>query len=536
MMSTARQDCAFSSIYIAPIARTNRRLGSVPRSRALAILFSLLLCGIASAAFSAERFSITVGGKSGWGSLESATSLQQTEGRLALPALGIAPGTVSKAQAELDLYLSFNSANFADEAGNYSIVSSNAFFSGAEMARQGAGAAIFNTTGSGISLHGNPGSMLASRGELPSFSISFWLYPTSTDNGSVILSWRSSILPPGSLTPIYQSIAASFEQNRLVWDFSNIWISELRESFSTRLTPSRIIIPKKWSFHQISYDSNTGFLEYRIDGRTEDAVYIASGSGRRRTAIAGFISGQSDLEIASKYSGLIDEFKIEKGALSDVSIESLRDVAGFYPAAGGKFTTVPLNTGKGAARLVSADISVIEPEGTESEFYVRAGDNFYAWTENSPRWVPLVNGKPAEEVSGQYFQIAGGLYPDGTRSKTPLLTWISLNLEKENAPWPPLKVRGEAGNGSVRISWNPPADSSARGYLVYYGEGQGEYLSQGSPIDAGNSLSCVISGLENGKMYYFAVASYGDAGPSYPGGFSPEIAVRPLMTKTLQER
>ena len=523
----------FSSIYIA--RKTIRRVVP-PHSRAFAALCALLLSGGMSAASAVERVSIKVGGEGGWDTLESATALQETEGRLSLPALGIAPRAGSGAQAATDLYLSFDEADFADLAGNYNVESSPSFFADRKLARQGEGAAIFNTSGSGLIARGGNGTLFAQGGHLPSFTISFWLYPSSTKTGSVLFSWRSSIVPESGQNPIYQSILARFDHNRLVWDFSKLWFDPSGKPLSAKLEPDRVTIPKKWSLHQVSYEETTGYLEYRINGRTEAFLYVGRDAQSGRSAVArGFIGAQADIEIAPKYSGLMDEFKIDRAAMPQVNVEGLREIAGFYPAAGGKFVTKPIDTGAGISRLVSADISVIEPEGTESEFYVRAGDNCYEWTEDAPQWVPLVNGKPAEEVSGQYIQVAGGLYPDGTRSKTPLLTWISLNIEKENAPWPPLKVRGEAGSGSVKISWNPPADSGVRGYLVYYGEGQGEYLSQGSPIDAGSSLSCVVSGLENGKMYYFAVASYGEAGVSYPGGFSPEIAVRPLVTKALIE-
>ena len=514
----------------------HREIDELPRLSAFFSLFALLFCAAATQAFSAERFSITVGGESGWGSLESAETLQETKGRFSLPALGIAPGIGEQGQADTDLYLSFDSPAPLDEAGNYIIMASRSFFSGKERARQGEGAAIFNTDGEGISLRGRASAIFARRGVLPSFTISFWLYPSAVENGSVVFSWRSQLVPKGGLNPVYQGIKASFEQSRLVWDFSNVWLAESGEPLSARLAPDRMTIPGKWSFHQLSYDADSGFLEYRIDGRTEASVCVKKLAGNGRASVAGFISGDADIEIAPKYSGLMDEFRIERQPLAAVNVEGLRELAGFYPAAGGRFTTAPLDTGRGEARLLSADISIIEPEGTESEFYVRGGNNFHEWTESYPAWIPLANGKPAEAISGQYFQIAGGLYPDASRGKTPLLTWISLNLEKRNEPWPPLKVRGEAGSGNVRISWTPPADSSARGYLVYFGEGHGEYLSQGSPIDVGNSLSCVISGLENGKMYYFAVASYGDAGAAFPGALSPEVAARPLATRELQER
>ncbi len=483
--------------------------------------------------FGAENFSITLGGKNGWENILSSEGLTKTEGRFSWPALGIAPAGEVTGQNSEELYISFDTPDFRDSTGNYRVLSSTIQFSAPGLVRQGTGAALCNTSGEGLSLRGNAGAFFSERGELPSFTISFWLYPAVTETGGTVFSWRSSVMPEdiNGNSPLYQTIRAAFEKNRLVWEFSDMWITSSGAALKARLEPSRMIVPRKWSFHQVSYDSITGLLEYRVDGLTEAVTYITENRLPSGSPVTGLIGNPSDIDIASQYSGLIDELRINREPLPEVNIDTLRTLSGYYPATGGKFVTAPVDTGQGKSIFLSADISLIEPEGTGSEFYIRSGDNFYTWTEDYPQWIPIIDGKPSGKVSGRYFQISGGLYPDSSRQETPVLTWISLNFERENAPWPPLNVRGYEGNKTVKLSWNAPADSDIKGYLVYYGEGSGEYLSPASPIDAGNSLSCVIQGLENGKMYYFCVASYGAAGKDFPGPCSPEICLRPLAIK-----
>jgi hypothetical protein len=81
------------------------------------------------------------------------------------------------------------------------------------------------------------------------------------------------------------------------------------------------------------------------------------------------------------------------------------------------------------------------------------------------------------------------------------------------------------------------------GYLVYYGDNPGDYLGKGalegdSPVDAGPNLSCTLTGLTNGRLYFFAIASYDTPGLRATGGtptaragmVSAEIAARPSRT------
>ncbi len=68
--------------------------------------------------------------------------------------------------------------------------------------------------------------------------------------------------------------------------------------------------------------------------------------------------------------------------------------------------------------------------------------------------------------------------------------------------------------------------------MIYYGDKPGEYFGSDaiegpSPIDAGNSESFVLTGMENGKLYYITLVSYDNAQPPHYSDLGAEISVRP---------
>ena len=94
-------------------------------------------------------------------------------------------------------------------------------------------------------------------------------------------------------------------------------------------------------------------------------------------------------------------------------------------------------------------------------------------------------------------------------------------------------VKAVAGNGSVTVSWNYSVDDTAGGYYLYYGTRPGEYLGRmaiegESPINVGNTTSYTVTGLENGKIYYFAVAAWSAYDMRVVGNLSKEVFARPL--------
>jgi len=76
--------------------------------------------------------------------------------------------------------------------------------------------------------------------------------------------------------------------------------------------------------------------------------------------------------------------------------------------------------------------------------------------------------------------------------------------------------QGEA----VSSSWNPVL--GAAGYKVYYGTASGKYTDS---IDVGKTTSKDITGLTNGRQYYFVATAYNDK--KAESAYSNEVAVTP---------
>jgi len=68
----------------------------------------------------------------------------------------------------------------------------------------------------------------------------------------------------------------------------------------------------------------------------------------------------------------------------------------------------------------------------------------------------------------------------------------------------------------VTLAWDPSVGSVA-GYKMHYGKTRGDYDYS---VNVGNSISCSISGLQEGATYYFAVTAYNDINES---DYSDEI-------------
>jgi len=62
---------------------------------------------------------------------------------------------------------------------------------------------------------------------------------------------------------------------------------------------------------------------------------------------------------------------------------------------------------------------------------------------------------------------------------------------------------------SATLTWDAVCDPRVAGYRVYYGTGSRDYVqAKGDGINAGNSTIYVVTGLDSGRTYYFAITAY----------------------------
>ena len=492
-------------------------------------IFIVAVLFMGTAAFGKD---VVLGGKKGWPVFQYNKNVTMGQGRFGYDCIEVASNSFVSDEYT-DLLIDFENPGNPISSGDYRIVENNLKISDQTINEKAAG--LSRNIG-GLSISGNPGSFFGSEGLIGSFSMEFWLCPSVSDNGETIVKWDSSKNIDGRL--VYQALSATFDKGSIEWNFLNFFdntvVSNIDDSITLKGTTR--IIPDTWSHHVISYDCETGILEYIVDGITEDLVYMTSNGREDGDVALIYLGTPSQLNFCTEYTGKIDDIRLLRRAYSQPDFQNAENAGPVghvqYLPEGGYFVTKPIMVSKGAV-LTSLEAEMNVPSQTAINYYVRTGDNYFGWNDSYPEWKAVESGEELEGLVGLYFQVAAELFPDGDGEITPSITEIKLNYEEIPEPLPPFTVKAQAGNGSVKVSWNYSVDDSVGGYYLYYGNRPGEYLGRvalegDSPINVGNKSSFTVTGLENGKIYYFAVAAWSAYDENIVGRLSKEVFARPL--------
>ncbi len=464
---------------------------------------------------------VIFGGENGWEQIESMSGLMKGVGRYGNDSLQLVTST-QQTDDSTDLLLTFDGKKVQDSTGHYEVVSNGLMYT--SDAVRGKGAAVSRGDGFGIALKGDRTSMFGGQGRAGSFKIEFWLSPSLAENGETVFNWRSSFNSRSYSK--YQMISATFFSSHLRWKFNNIFSGY--ECDEVVLDGISTVVPKKWSRHTLSFDEETGALEYCVDGRTEAILFVTESGHENATVCEANLGVAAKIEICPEYTGKIDNFRIDRKLNESNGLFTGNEK---FKIDGGRFKTKPILVSHSAVLdEISADMNL--PSQTEVRFYVRSGDNCYEWDENTPAWKEVVPGEKISGVQGLYFQLLAELLPDGGGANTPSVSEITLSYTEQDDPLPPFTIYAEPGDGCVRLSWSNSVDNSAGGYYVYYGNRSGEYLGVvalegASPIKVGKRTSITLNGLKNGTIYYFAVSSYSNVDSRISGELSKEVFARP---------
>ena len=472
-----------------------------------------------------------------------------------LAAAGVHGNFSALAESSLDMSVSFDereSGLFRDTAGMYRVRSP--FGSqrvDRSMARSGSGAVLFGRAEGSVTIEVQSSNALFAPGKrIGDFSIEFWLYPFSMENGEKIFSWASSI--PVNKNTLMQRIQCIASRNRINWSFVNFFadpgfgMPDNSAFINLELAGNAPIVPKTWSHHLIRFDSVTGMVEYLVNGKSE-AITYATKTRRENSEVFTPVTGNNgSFLLGESYTGLMDELKIHNGCIGRSSVQK------YYS---GRMETAPIDLGDDASSVVRLDItggrtgvnrnSVINEfrengkfrfsDDTEINFFIRYSNN--PWLLTSKSWDVFTPGSDIKNIQGRFVQIAADFYSSADGEASPYLEKINIIYLPGEPPLPPRNVIAVAVDGGVQLRWRHSPDSNTEGYLVYYSSVRGELFGEDaasgrSPIDVGMNNSALIDGLQNGTLYYFKVAGYnrieGSSAKYHAGEFSAEVTARPL--------
>ena len=530
----------------------------------LTVYINMIICGsvFVQSGYAIGERTVSIGGALGWNSAEKRTGIIEAAGirSNSVLMLSSAPGLSGSGygytgasgvfgifspltDSSVDMYVSFDDRILRDAAGNYRIKAETDIERvDRVLARGGTGALIFGGSGDSLTIEPQSRNALFASGNLiGDFTIEFWMCPFNMENGERVFSWVSSVSHNGSTgTQRIQSVAF---KNRLQWSFTNFFTQSGSTFFNLEISGNTAIVPKTWSHHLIRFDAKTGMLEYLVNGNSEAIVY-ATKTRRESSEVFTPVAGNGGFfQLGENFKGFFDELKIHNAFAG-------RSLVQKYPFSGGRIESSFIDTGELSSQIVRVDATGGKisnshanefrengnfkfSDDTQMQFFIRTSEN--PWTLNGKPWIAFIPGEDMPNLSGRYAQIAVDFYPSADGETSPYLEQISVIYLLGEPPHPPQNVNAVAVDGGVILRWKHSPDVNIDGYLIYYSSVRGELFGRGadlghSPIDAGMTNNILITGLQNGTLYYFKVAGYDELinGSYHTGEFSAEVTARPL--------
>lgn len=476
----------------------------------------------------------TIGGDSGWEDISVKNGVTMAPGRYGKSAFILDTASMQM-NNDTDMLLSFENGDFKDLRGNYIVGENN--LSTTFDSIMGQYSAFSRGNPGGISLSGKAGTLFSSVGHTGSFVIDFWMKPSNVENGEILLNWRSSRTVGQKI--IYQHISFIFNSDKMMCIFSNIFDGYTKDDGDVFLKGDERIIPGKWSHHIISYNQDDGLLTYKVDDTTQDVAFITTNGHESGSVYSAILGTKASVLLCPKYTGLIDDFCIQtshEGVPVNPTIHDEESLTqSHFVTSGGRFETTPIMLNAGTT-LNRVNAIIDSPKETEVHLYVRSGNNHFRWTSDYPEWHRIDAGQNLSGITGMYFQVACDLFSDGSGTLTPCVSRLDLVYTPLQEPRPPYKVQIARGNQSVTLKWTRSVDKDVAGYYIYYGTKSGEYLGNRaleglSPVNVGNTLSYTLNGLQNGTIYYFAIASISSVDHKITGDLSKEVYARPCVDR-----
>jgi hypothetical protein len=491
-----------------------------------------------------------------------------------------------------ELLLNFDRAtrtHVSEESAYYDIDAVSIFPSDA-VEKHGQGSAGFLRYGNSIEIKPLPRSIFFDKVPLQSFTIDFHLYPINVHDSVVVLSWYA---PTVDTEQGFSGLKAYFHKGRLHWEFSNVF-HEIQLGFDEGVisaeSPLRIVIGEldptplnEWHHHAIHYDSRSGLIILRFDGRESNLYWATADNQEQGKLLEGRFSRHIGvpMTLGDHFLGYIDEFRISKGSrlytpgdyvvssrTGDITDDGIPlDNKGSKSGKGFIISNV-IDLENRGTKIVRFSWDSEEEKGTalrvffrvSNEYFAPSSDyldpgeevgaddyvrDFIAWrkTSNPQPWVPVRN---SEDISihhkGRYLQWMVVLF--GTEGLyTPTLYNLTVSFEPNIPPTRPILLAADPAAGGIKLKWVRNKEKDLVGYKIYYGNRTGYYvgnkpqfvpaITKGDPDSAsameheeiGDTRTFVLNGLENEDVYFVSITAVDEEGQE--SDFSRELIARP---------
>jgi hypothetical protein len=426
---------------------------------------------------------------------------------------------------QTDLLLHFNEQPSRDSAGRYQVLEDPVLVS-PQARRYGAAGGGFQRRG--LVLAPGPQGLFRRGSVWSDFSIECWLHPLLLADGETVLGWTGSIWQDGHLVP--QRLQAQVRDRRLRWSFTNLFADpggrRLEELTVDGLSA---LVPRRWYHHLLRFDSGRGLLEYLVDGVPEAVLYTTSTGREGGTVYVPRIgeAGANGLEVGGGLTGFIDELRVSRRPVESPALTP-------YSAQTGQAVSRIFDLGYTGTRVRRIEAVWEKPADSAVTFHYRLADRHpVEWRrELQGGWVQFEPSRDLEGARGRYIQLLVELFPDGERRRSPQVSEIRIVFEPDLPPVAPDGLTAFPGDGEITLMWKRVNEADVRGYRIYYGEAPGNYHGTGceqgdSPIDVGDLTRFTLTGLENDRLYYFAVVSYDGTDPPHLSAFSRQAGARP---------
>lgn len=467
---------------------------------------------------------IFLGGEAGWERLRRTQGIRFGSGKGGTQALMLSHAEYGAGEEATDLLLHFNRTPIRDSGTRYTVQSGYSTRI-AGFSRLGGGSGSFNELKGGLALQ--PGeSALFSSAPWGDFSIEFWLYPLRLEDGETIMSWQGRRVVEGSVR--LQTLACEVTDRRLKWVFDNFFLRPGGAPADVELSARSAMVPEQWHHHLLRFDSRDGVLEYLVDGVPEGIRYITDTGDETGSVLLPYPGqrGEDPLRIGPTFSGFLDEMRISRKYVQKPHLSR-------FPTSRGIAETEILDLQEARSTIEQIDVDYRAPEESELYCFYRTADSYRQFVSSPPEWNRFVPGaRLGGSVRTRWLQLRFELFADGRGELSPRVSSATVRYEPNPPPGPPARLQALPRDGAVVLRWSRVENPDLGGYLLYYGKASGHYRGSGaaegvSPIDVGAREEIRLTELENGQLYYFAVASYDKAGREHHGALSSETHARP---------